>query len=323
MRVCAVSIPVVGKLLFIGARDNILVLMRLGVHISIAGGLPDAVARAKRLSCTTMQIFSRSPRGGPAPTLTQADADAFHAQRRSAGIDPLAVHGPYIINLASPEPAMWERSVTLYQEEYARVTMLNAQYLVTHVGSHRGDGEAGGIARVSRAINRTLEGMRSPVMVLLENTAGSGQGIGYQFEQLAAIRAGVEDPARVGICLDTAHLFAAGYPIHTEEGLEGVVRDAARTIGLEPLRLIHLNDSKVPFNARVDRHWHIGKGHIGLEAFRHIVNHPDLSGVPFILETPKTTEAEDRRNLTTVRRLCSASTRSRRRFALSRASVLS
>ena len=299
-------------------RGNILLLMRLGVHVPIAGGLLEAVARAKRLSCTTMQIFSRSPRGGPTPKLTQGDAERFDAQRRQAGIDPLAVHGPYIINLASPSLAMWKQSVRLYQEEYARVTKLNAQYLVTHVGSHRGEGEAAGIERVSAAIHHTLERLRSTVMVLLENTAGSGQGIGYQFEQLAAIRAGVSDRARVGICLDTAHLFAAGYPIHTAEGLEEVMRAFARTVGLKHLRLIHLNDSKVPFNSRVDRHWHIGQGHIGLEAFRRIVNHPELRDIPFILETPKTGEAEDRRNLTTVRKLCGAASRSRRARAVVR-----
>lgn len=292
--------------------------MRLGVHVSIAGGLPQAVARAKRLSCTTMQIFSRSPRGGPAPKLTLADAKRFDAQRRQAGIDPLAVHGPYIINLASPEPAMWKQSVALYQEEYARVTTLSAQYLVTHVGSHRGKGEAAGIERVAKAVNQTLEGLRSTVMILLENTAGSGQGIGDQFEPLAAIRAGVSDRSRVGICLDTAHLFAAGHPIHTAEGLEEVLRAFARTVGMASLRLMHLNDSKAPFNARVDRHWHIGQGHIGLEAFRRIVNHPNLRDIPFILETPKTTEVDDRRNLSTVRKLMGATGRSRRARALAR-----
>ena len=280
--------------------------MRLGVHVSIAGGLLGAVARAKRLACTTMQIFSRSPRGGAAPTLSQEDAERFAVERRRAGIDPLAVHGPYIINLASPEAAMWRQSLRLYQEEYTRAARLGAQYLVTHVGSHRGQGEAGGITRVAEAITQTLNGSRSSVMILLENTAGSGQGLGYRFEHLAAIRNAVEAKERVGICLDTAHLFAAGYPIHTEGGLEETLAAFDRIVGLERLRLIHLNDSKVPFDSRVDRHWHIGQGHIGLEAFRRIVNHPKLRDVPFILETPKTTEREDRRNLSTVRKLVGA-----------------
>ena len=307
-----------------GARDKIFKLMRLGVHVPIAGGLMEAVARAKRLSCTTMQIFSRCPRGGAATPLTQEVAERFDTQRRSAGIEPLAVHSPYIINLASPEARMWKQSVRLYREEYARVVQLNAQYLVTHVGSHRGRGEAAGMARVAKALTQTLDGSKAAVMILLENTAGSGQGLGSRFEQLAAIRSAVEANERVGICLDTAHLFAAGYAIHTKEGLEEVLASFDRVIGLQHLKLIHLNDSKVPFDARVDRHWHIGQGHIGLEAFRRIVNHPRLRDLPFILETPKMTvrppgsgegragEREDRRNLSTVRTLAGTRGRSHR-----------
>lgn len=286
--------------------------MRLGVHIPIAGGLLLAVERASRLSCSTMQIFSRSPRGGPAPRLTPEDAERFDRARRAAGIEPLAIHGPYIINLASPDPAMWKQSVRLYRQEYVRAAQLRAQYLVTHVGSHRGEGEAGGIARVARAMNETLGSTAQPVMILLENTAGSGQGLGYDFEHLAAIRRGVRAADRVGVCLDTAHLFAAGHPIHTPDGLQRVITSFDRIVGLAHLRLIHLNDSKVPFGSRVDRHWHIGQGHIGLEAFRRIVNHPRLKNTPFVLETPKTTEADDRRNLSTVKRLMGTHGRARR-----------
>jgi len=250
--------------------------MRLGVHVSIAGGLLEAVERAKRLDCSTMQIFSRSPRGGPAPKFPAGAVEQFDVQRRRAGIDPLAVHSPYIINLASPDAQMWKQSLRLYQEEYERASLLNAQYLVTHVGSHRGSGDAAGITRVAEALNRTLDARRSIVMILLENTAGSGQGIGDQFEQLAAMRAKVAVKERVGICLDTAHLFSAGHPIHTAEGLEQVLASFDRLVGLKTLRLIHLNDSKVPFSSRVDRHWHIGQGHLGLEAIRRFINHPKL-----------------------------------------------
>lgn len=277
--------------------------MRLGVHIPIAGGLLEAVSRAQRLSCTTMQIFSRSPRGGASPKISQETAERFDRERRQAGIDPLAVHGPYIINLASPEASMWKRGVALYQEEYARVNALNAQYLVTHVGSHKGEGEEAGIARVAEAINQTLSQTTPSAIVLLENTAGSGQGLGYSFEQLSAIYDKVEAKEHLGFCLDTAHLFASGFPIHTPEGLQSTVDAFDKIIGLQHLKLIHLNDSKVPFNSRVDRHWHIGQGHIGMEAFSRIVTHPALSQVPFILETPKSTEEDDRRNLKTVKEL--------------------
>ncbi len=276
--------------------------MRLGVHLSIAGGFPETLARATRLACTTMQMFSRSPRGGPAPRIIPEAAEQFDAERRRLGIDPLAIHSPYIINLASPEAAMWQQSLRLYREEYARAGALGAQYLVTHVGSHRGQGDAIGTSQVAAALTETLQA-RSTVIILLENTAGSGQGLGYRFEQLAAIRQRVAAKARVGICLDTAHLFAAGYPIHTEDGLEQTLESFQQAIGMEHLKLIHLNDSKVPFDSRVDRHWHIGQGHIGLEAFRRLVNHPRLCLVPMVLETPKSSEDEDRRNLGVVRRL--------------------
>ncbi len=281
--------------------------MKLGVHVSIAGGLLEAVARAKRLGCTTMQIFSRSPRGGAAPSLPAALAAQFDAARRAAGIDPLAVHGPYIINLASSEAAMWRQSVALLRDEVARVGRLGAQYLVVHVGSHRGRGAAAGIERVAHALNRVMAEAPDGLTLLLENTAGSGQGLGASFEELAAIRDRVEAKPAVAVCLDTAHLFAAGYPIHTDEGLDETLRRFDRIVGAEPLRLIHLNDSKVPFGSRVDRHWHIGQGHIGLDAFRRFVTHPRVRALPMILETPKSGDADDRRNLATVRRLMTPS----------------
>ncbi|MBI3318970.1 MAG: deoxyribonuclease IV [Candidatus Omnitrophica bacterium] len=280
-------------------------MMRIGVHVSIVGGFLAALERATRLSCTTMQIFSRSPRGGQAPVVTTQQADEFDRQRRQAGIEPLAVHSPYIINLASPDRTTYGRSLAMYQEEYRRCDRLKADYLVTHVGSHRGQGEEAGIKRVAESLNRTLDDAPSSVTILLENTAGSGQGLGYQFEQLAAMREQVDRKECVGICLDTAHLFAAGIPMHTEDGLEEAVARFDRTIGLAHLKLVHLNDSKVAFDSHVDRHWHIGQGHIGLEAIRRFVNHPRLRHLPFILETPKDTEDDDPRNLAIVRSLVS------------------
>jgi len=208
---------------------------------------------------------------------------------------------------------MWQQSLRLYREEYARCTALKAQYLVTHVGSPRGDAEAPAIARVAEAVSQTLESCDSDVMILLENTAGSGQGLGCRFEQLAGIRAQVRDQRRVGVCLDTAHSFAAGYAIHTAQGLQRTLEEFDRTVGLAHLKLVHLNDSKVPFEARVDRHWHIGQGHIGSEAFGRIVTHASLSHLPFILETPKSTEADDQRNLAAVRRLAAGSSAPRPR----------
>jgi deoxyribonuclease-4 len=279
--------------------------MRLGVHVSIAGGLPVALERARALGCTAMQIFSRSPRGGPAPVFAPGALEAFDRSRRAAGIRPLAVHAPYIINLASLERAVWDFSVRLYCEEYVRAARMGAEYLVTHVGSPKAGSPEAGVRRVTEALNRVLEAP-GRTLILLENSAGSGTALGAQFEQLAAMRHGVEDQARVGFCLDTAHLFAAGLPIHTAEGLQEVMAASDAVLGRPQVRLVHLNDSKSAFASGVDRHWHIGQGHIGLEAFRRIVNHQALRELPFILETPKDTDAADARNLSVVRRLTRA-----------------
>lgn len=275
-------------------------LMNLGVHISIAGGLPEAPVRAMELACSTMQMFSRSPRGGTPTRLDKQVLLQFDRLRRQAKIDPLVVHGPYIANLASPESYTWKRSVVLLKDEYERCAQLDVQYLVVHVGSHKGSGQIAGVKRVAEAINQILDRRTQPVKILLENSAGSGQGIGNTFEDLAAIRKAVNAKASVGVCLDTAHLFAAGHPIHTKSGLEKVVTSFDKIVGKMHLNLIHLNDSKVPFDSRVDRHWHIGEGHIGLEAFGRIVNHPLLKRLPFILETPKSTIDDDQRNISTV-----------------------
>jgi deoxyribonuclease-4 len=278
--------------------------MRLGVHVSIAGGLPESAKRAELLQLTAMQIFSRSPRGGPAPKISDEDLAVFHAHLKRLGISPLAVHAPYIINLASPEDRMWEQSVRLYDDEYRRVTHLGVDFLVTHIGSTRGAEDAVGIKRVAEAINRVLANTPSSrTLILIENTAGSGQGLGARFEQIAAIRSQLRQRERVAVCLDTAHLFAAGYPIHTAAGLEETIQAFDREVGFDLLRMFHLNDSKAPFDAKVDRHWHIGYGHIGKEAFRRIINHPRLKSIPFILETPKESEVEDQHNLATVRAL--------------------
>jgi deoxyribonuclease-4 len=288
-------------------------IMRIGVHVSIQGGVLQALERAKHLHCNTMQIFSRSPRGGPAPRLDPEALEAFDRQRRAADIDPLIVHAPYIMNLASPDAAVFSRSTALCQDEYLRCQALGARFLVAHVGSLRGSEEAHGIARVAEAVNRVLEAgaksagqPREPVMLLLENTAGSGQGLGDRFEQLAAMRERIEDTARVGICLDTAHLFAAGFAIHQEDGLRDTLDACDRILGLAHVRVVHLNDSKSAFDSRVDRHWHIGQGQIGAEGMGRIVREPRLAGLPRILETPKDSDEDDPRNLAMVRQLAAA-----------------
>src|SRR3989338_136672 len=182
------------------ARDKILALMRLGVHVPMSGGLAAALQWARRCRCTTMQIFSRSPRGGPASALDPALVDAFTRGRHAADIDPLVVHAPYIINLASPDAVTWRNSVRLFREEVERAGAFKARYLVVHMGTPREAGEAAGVARVAAALEQTVAA-DGPVTVLLENSAGSGRGFGDRFEQLAAIRAAVSRPDRVGVCL--------------------------------------------------------------------------------------------------------------------------
>jgi deoxyribonuclease IV len=277
--------------------------MRLGVHVSIAGGVIEALNRAGRLSCNTIQIFSRSPRGGSSTDFSKSELSEFCALRSKLDIDPLVIHAPYIINLASSERVVWERSCALYMQEYKRASLLGARYLVTHVGSHKGKGEASGIRQVARALNLVFEGSYNSVIVLLENSAGSGHGLGASFEHLLAMKKQVKKKEAVGVCLDTAHLFGAGFPIHTQKGLNSTLKNFDSILGLDNLKLVHLNDSKASFNSHLDRHWHIGKGYIGFEAIKRIVNHSHLKDVPFILETPKDSETDDLRNLSIVRRM--------------------
>jgi len=277
--------------------------MRLGVHVSSAGKIYEAVTRAKALGCNTMQLFNHSPRAWKTNPLTVADAEEFRRRRAAADITPAAVHTSYLVNLASPEAGLWRRSIAAYIEEVQRADRLGIEYLVTHVGSPRGRGEAFGIARVAEALNRVLERTKPQVVVLLENTAGSGDGLGFRFAQLAAMIEGVKARERMGVCLDSAHTFTAGYDLRTDEGVRHLNREIAASIGWERIKLVHLNDSKAPFNSHVDRHWHIGQGHLGAEGIRRVVNHPKLQHLPFVLETPKLSEREDRRNLRAVRAL--------------------
>jgi len=251
-----------------------------------------------------MQIFTQSPRGGQAPPLTPALLRMFQARRAAADLQPVAVHASYLINLASPARTMWQFALRKYAEELRRTDTLGADFLVTHVGSTKGRDVTFGIQRVAEAITtvwRRIQPRRA--MILIENTAGAGQGLGARLEELRDMLQAIGTRARVGVCLDTAHLFAAGYPIHTDGGFAETLQQIEQRIGWERVHLIHLNDSKVPLGAKVDRHWHIGKGHIGVEGLRRIVRHPRITALPWILETPGETDAEDLCNLRAVLRL--------------------
>ncbi len=277
--------------------------MRLGVHVSISGKIYEAVERARGLGCETMQIFSRNPRGWQASKLNEVDADEFKRRRKIFGIWPITVHLPYLVNLASPKKELYRRSIQAFIEDIKRAEILGAEYFVTHLGSHRGSGELSGIKRFSQALNIIIEETNPKIKILLENTAGAGDSLGYNFRQIRDIIARVKTKELLGLCFDTCHAFAAGYNIAEKEGLNKTIQEIEKFLGKESLWIIHLNDSKSSLGSRVDRHQHIGKGKIGKKGFRNILTHTKLKDSIFILETPKDSPGADKRNMTLVRRL--------------------
>lgn len=283
-------------------------MLRLGVHVSIAGGIYKAIERANFLGCTTMQIFSHNPRGWSFKELKNDDIKAFKTLREKTDIKPLVIHTSYLINLCSHDEELYRKSKEAFLAEIERANLLGADYLVTHLGSTGQSGEREGIKRVVEALKdfskrwRKISGY-SQAKVLLENTAGERGEIGYSVEQISEIFHEAEDGLTAGICLDTCHAFSAGYDFSMSGGIGKFINIFDRTIGLDYLKVIHLNDSKRPLGSRVDRHEDIGKGKIGIKGFRELLNHPKIKNIPLILETPKKSEEDDIRNLRMVRKL--------------------
>lgn len=277
--------------------------IRAGMHTSIAGGLTNAIKHALELRSDTLQIFSRNPRGWSAKPLTREEIREFQAAREKSGLHPLVVHDCYLINLASGDKLIRTKSTAAFRDEIERAIAIKADYLVTHPGSGRGAPEEEAIRNCSSAIRDAVRGLKlHGLHITLENTAGQGNCLGSRYEQIERLIEDLND-LPVAVCLDTAHSFAAGYDLASEKGLSATVRAIKQTFGFERLKVIHCNDSKVPLGAKSDRHEHIGLGHIGLEAFRRIVNHRQLSKVPFILETPIDKLHDDFWNLKTLRSL--------------------
>jgi len=278
--------------------------MLLGVHVSIAGHIYDAVTRARELGCNVMQIFSRDPRQWRKARISPEDAREFRRLRSEARIERVFVHVPYLINLASPINILYNSSIRGCIADIKSADAIGADYVVVHCGSHKKSGERSGIKRVASALDKIVEKTAAcGVGILLENTAGSGSWLGYEFSHQRKIMAKVADSRRVGLCLDTCHAFAAGYDLSTREGLEKCLSEIDAEVGLEKLKLVHLNDCKSALDSRRDIHEHIGKGSIGAAGMARIITDRRLANIPMILETPKDSEYADRKNLETVKRL--------------------
>jgi len=278
--------------------------MRLGVHVSGSGKIYEALERAHELGCNTMQVFSRNPQRWRDDFLDPKDIEEFNRRNALLKIKPLFIHIPYLINLASPNPKLYGASIEAYVEDILEAEAIRADYIVTHMGSHKETSEEAGIKRLIEALNIIIEKTSYvDVGILLENTSGSGSWLGYKFAHQREIIRGLKDKERVGLCFDTAHAYLAGYDIATKEGLEATLDEIEAAVGIDLIKLIHLNDAYGELGSHYDRHDHIGKGKIGLEGMRRIINHPRLKNIPFILETPKKTECDDAMNLNLVREL--------------------
>jgi deoxyribonuclease-4 len=274
---------------------------RIGFHAPIAGGLASALTKARGLGADAVQIFSRNPRGWKARPLEPEEVEHFRRVRQETAITPVVVHANYLINLSTSDEAIREKSIASFREEVERALTLGADYLVVHPGSARGACEADALRACADALKAACAGLEfGSFRVLLENTAGQGECVGHRFEHLRDIISECPD-LDLGVCLDTAHAFAAGYDLRDEDGLSAALSSLDRNVGLANVRAVHFNDSRAAYNSRVDRHWHIGLGHIGAEPLRRLASHPRLAHAAFLLETPQDEHGDDERNLAVLR----------------------
>jgi deoxyribonuclease-4 len=282
-------------------------MMLLGAHMSIAGGVFNALLEGEEIGCTAIQIFTKSSNQWRAKELGEEELARYHAEQKRTGISPVVAHDSYLINLASPDAALLKKSRQAFLEEMDRCEKMKIPILVTHPGSHMGQGDDEGLKKVAESLDWLQERSGGfKVRIALECTAGQGTNLGYRFEHLARITELCAHPALVKICLDTCHLFGAGYDIRTPEAYEKTISEFDRIIGLKRLVAIHMNDSKKELGSRVDRHEHIGKGLIGKEAFGLIVNDKRFEKIPKLLETPKENNM-DKINLGILKKLAKSS----------------
>jgi len=279
-------------------------LLRLGVQVSIAGSIHFSVDRALSLGCNTMQIFSRNPRKFRKGFLKGEDIELFKKKISNSPIFPLIIHAPYTLNLATPQKFFHWVTTKEFIADLIEADKLGAHYIVVHPGCYKGTSEEKGLNQVVKALEKVLKNTPEvKTEILLENTAGSGTWLGFKVSHYKFILENLGFTPRIGICLDTAHAWCAGYRINTQQGLEELLQEIEKEIGLQRLKVIHLNDTLDELGSRKDHHYHIGKGMIGKEGFSLIVNHPFLKNLPFILETPKKSDKDDIKNLDAVRAL--------------------
>lgn len=268
--------------------------MRIGAHISVAGGLHKAFDRAKEVNCDSMLIFTKSNRQWKAKPLTEKDITAYTQAAEAHDIYPVAVHASYLINIASPKPDLWEKSYQALKVEVERADSLGIPYITFHPGSYVKSSPEEGITAIGKALQRLLEetdGLKTTIC--LETMAGQGTNLGSTFAELKQMIDLADGHERLGVCLDTCHIFAAGYDIRTPEAYQATMAEFDQTVGLDRIKCFHFNDSKFELGQKKDRHAHIGEGFIGAEGFAQFLNDPRWAEHPAHLETPKTEENED------------------------------
>lgn len=273
--------------------------------MSIAGGVDKSLLEGKKVDCDVIQIFTKSSRQWAAQPYTKDEIGAFLQNQKESGIVTVIAHDSYLLNLGSPDEALRKRSVRGFIDEMERCEALSIPFLIAHPGAHTGAGEEDGIKTIARSLDEIHRACpKYNVKIALEITAGQGSNLGYRFEQLRSMIDATKESDRLRVCFDTEHAFAAGYDIRAKEGYERTFHEFDEIIGLKLLAAFHLNDSKKEFHSRVDRHEHIGKGHIGVEAFRLLMNDQRFRGIPMCLETPKGPDLkEDKENLSLLRSL--------------------
>ncbi len=274
-------------------------MMRIGLHVRVGGGYGKAVAHAKATGCNALQVFSSNPRSYRPSAIDGTALDAFAEMRRDAGIDPCAIHTPYLINLASDDPKIYAGSLRLLRGDLAAAARGGMQLVNTHLGSYGTRERNEGFVAICRALEEALADVAPGVFLVLENSAGAGNLAGGTLEELGAFVNAVGHP-QLGVCLDTAHAWAAGYEINSAAGVDRFLESADRHIGVDRLLMFHFNDTEVPLGGSRDRHWHIGEGNVGFEGFRALLSRPELHGKTAILETPGD-DADDLRNMQTIR----------------------